>query len=82
MYFYKLLWKALDKTSLKTKHKQNIFLLICTVVCGLLGALIWFTVGDDLLGKSIKWMICFIGYPSIILGFFCGILYLFKLDQK
>ena len=78
---YKLLWSCMQKVDLRRRHRQNLYLVVCTLIFALLGALVWFTIGDDLLGKSIKWMACFIGFPSVILGFFCGVLALFKLDQ-
>ena len=78
---YRLLWNYVNRLDVKRRYRQNIFLLICTLFYALIGAVVWFTLGDDLLGKSIKWMICFIGFPSVILGFFCGVLALFKMDE-
>lgn len=79
---YRLLWNYIDRLHLKTKHKQNIFLIVCTLIWTMISTIVWFTVGDDLFGKSLKWMICFIGYPSAILGFLCGILTLFKIKDN
>ncbi len=78
---YKLLWSYFSRLDMKRCHRQNAYLLTCSAIFALLGAIVWFTVGDDLLGKSIKWMTCFIGFPSVILGFLCGVLALFKMDQ-
>ena len=78
---YKLLWKQIEKTDLKRQNKQKLFIGICTIFWTLIGTLVWFTVGDDVLGQSLKWMIFFIGLPSVILGFVCAIMALFKLDQ-
>ena len=54
---------------------------ICAFIFAIVGAVVWFTVGDDLLGNSLKWMACFIGFPSVILGFLCGVFALFKIYQ-
>ncbi|MBQ6333537.1 MAG: hypothetical protein IJI46_00480 [Erysipelotrichaceae bacterium] len=78
---YRLLWKLMNRLDIKRRHRQNLFLISCCAIYAILGAVLWFTVGDDILGKSIKWMTCFIGFPSVILGFLCGVLALFKLDQ-
>ena len=78
---YKLIWKYVSKLDMKQRHKQNLFLAICAFIFAIVGAVVWFTVGDDLLGDSLKWMACFIGFPSVILGFLCGVFALFKIDQ-
>lgn len=78
---YRLLWKQIEKLNLKRRDRQRLFLAACTLICALTGALVWFSVGDNILGQSLKWMVFFIGIPSVILGFVCGVLALFKLDQ-
>lgn len=82
MFIYRQLWNWVDKIDLKKKYKQNLFLLLCTLLCAVLSTILWFAFGKGVFGNSVKSMLCFIGYPSIILGFLCGILFLFKLDQK
>lgn len=78
---YKLIWKYVSRLNMTQRHKQNLYLAICTLIFAIVGAVIWFSVGDDLLGNSLKWMVCFIGFPSVILGFLCGVFTLFKIDQ-
>ena len=78
---YKLLWKQIEKLDLKRKDRQRLFIGVCTILWALTGTLVWFTVGDDILGQSLKWMVFFIGLPSVMLGFICSIVALFKLDQ-
>lgn len=78
---YRLIWNYVNRLNIKRRYKQNLFLGICTVFFALVGALLWFTAGDDMLGNSVKWMICFIGFPSVILGFLCGVFALFKIDE-
>ena len=78
---YKLLWKFVGKLNMKRRHRQNLYLALCTLIYAILGAIVWFAFGDDLLGQSLKWMICFIGFPSVILGFLCGVFALFKIDD-
>lgn len=45
--------------------------------CAVVGALTWLAVGRFIF-SGLPWLICFIGYPCIFIGFFGGILYIYQ----
>ncbi len=78
---YRLIWKYVNKLGMKQNHRRYFYLFLCTLVFAFAGAAVWFVFLKDLLGDSVKWMICVIGFPSVIFGFLCGVFALFKIDQ-
>ncbi len=75
-----LLWNRVDRT-LDERYsfgfKTRVFLLLNSIVFGLLGAVAWAIISHFAF-DSITGAICIIGYSGIGIGFFGGIIYLYK----
>ena len=78
---YKLIWNYINHLNLARKNKHRLFLTINTIFYGLVGYLLWLFVGHRIFANRLEWLLSFIGYPAIILGFILGVFALFKLDQ-
>ncbi len=72
------LWNLLTGKQYNAKTKNSLFLLAMIAFYGIIGFLVWLVLGQRLFENRIDWMICFIGYPAVILGFFQGILYIYN----
>lgn len=71
------LWTVINGMKLRTAQKNRCFLALMVLICALVGALLWCIVGRLLLPGA-EWLLCFIGYPAVFVGFFGGILYLYN----
>ena len=72
----KLLWNAVNRLPVSKSLKHTLFLLLNTLLFGLLGFLVWLIVRTDAL-DTLTNMTLFIGYPAMFLGFYGGIITLF-----
>ena len=72
----KLLWNAVNRLPVSKSLKHTLFLLLNTLLFGLLGFLVWLIVRTNAL-DTLTHMILFIGYPAMFLGFYGGIITLF-----
>ncbi|MGN0347701.1 MAG: hypothetical protein ACI4DU_10515 [Lachnospiraceae bacterium] len=75
----KKLWTFINKQNLSILVKQRTFLAILIVGNLILGGLVWLLLFRTIL-PEISWLICFMGYPALFLGFFGGMLYLYRHD--
>ena len=73
----RILWSIVNAFKVKRIIKIRLFLSFLVVKNIAIGAGIWLLIGRLFL-PGIDWLICFIGYPAIFLGFFGGILYLYN----
>lgn len=73
----KILWSIVNAFKVKKNIKIRLFLSFLVVENIAIGAGIWLLIGRLFL-PGIDWLICFIGYPAIFVGFFGGILYLYN----
>ena len=53
----------------------RVFLWLLAVANILIGAGLWLLIGRIFLPGT-EWLICFMGYPAIFIGFFGGVIYL------
>lgn len=72
-----ILWKKIEKSKLNNKAKTYLFLFFNSVMCGVLGLLVWLVVSRFAL-NTIDWAICFAGYPALFIGLFGGFFFLFR----
>ena len=77
-----IIWNYVNKLNLKPKTRQRLFLAAVSLLWGLVGALLWVLLGSKIFPGRIDWMLCFIGYPAVILGFLSGIYYIFKVNDR
>lgn len=70
-------WQKINSYMFKKDTKNRLFLLIQILWSGVLGAIAWGVIGRLFL-PGMDWLLCFIGYPAIFVGFFGGILYLYN----
>ena len=73
------IWKILDQKAWNPIRKQKVFLVCSMLIFCLLGGAVWGLVGRWFV-PDITGLLCFVGYPGIFLGFFGGILYLWRQD--
>lgn len=71
----KSVWNYINNLNLDTERKNKLFLFLNTLISGLLGAFLWVPVHFFAL-RTIEWLICFVGYAAVFIGFFDGIIYL------
>ena len=71
----KLFYEKIEERAWNREKKQYVFILVNVLFFALIGLALWFVVGQFLL-NGISWLICFIGYPAVFVGFFGGIIYL------
>ena len=73
----KKLWTIVNQLSIKREMKNRLFILFWMLLSAMMGGALWGVLGRIFL-PEISWLICFIGYPTIFLGFFGAILYLYN----
>ena len=78
---YKIIWNYVNKMDISRKQKQRIFITINLLLYAVIGILAWNLFGLRAFNGDITWFICFVGYPSVLLGFAGSVFALFKLDQ-
>lgn len=73
----KTVWNMVYRFDIKKSSKNTLFIGILILMNIMIGSLVWYTTGR-ILFSGISWLLCFAGYPAIIIGFFGGILYLYN----
>jgi hypothetical protein len=73
----KQLWNVVNGLDVRKDSKARVFLWLLAVANILIGAGLWLLIGRIFLPGT-EWLICFMGYPAIFIGFFGGILYLYN----
>lgn len=85
MNMYKTLWNYLNENHMKSAHRPAAFLALLTVgwsVIGVLaGLLVCLGLQKELMIK-LTVILCTGGYAGLILGFFGGIFYLYRMDLR
>lgn len=85
MDMYKTLWNYLNENHMKSAHRPAAFLALLTVgwsVIGVLaGLLVCLGLQKELMVK-LTVILCTGGYAGLILGFFGGIFYLYRMDLR
>lgn len=73
----KRLWSAINNMKIKRGAKNKLYVGALILINIVIGGVIWLTFGRIIMpGKD--WLLCFMGYPAIICGFFGGTLYLYN----
>lgn len=75
----KYVWTMVNNLKLKISYKNILFLTILTLAYAFIGAAVWLLVGKYLFYDK-QWLLCFIGYPAVFLGFYGGMRYLYNHD--
>ena len=73
----KRLWNAINETKISKATKNKLYLGVLIAISVLIGGGAWLLLGRLVL-PGIDWLLCFMGYPAIFIGFFGGILYLYN----
>ena len=76
----KLFYEQIEKRAWNREKKQYVFILVNMLFFALIGLVCWIIAGQ-FLTKDISWLICFIGYPAVFIGFFGGVLYLYRKED-
>ena len=75
----KILWNVVNELKIKKEAKNKIYLAILILINIVTGGVVWLTLGRFILpGRD--WLLCFMGYSAILVGFFGGLLYLYNHD--
>lgn len=85
MDMYKTLWNHLNTSHVKSAHRPAAFLVFLTAgwsIIGILaGLLVCLGLQKELMVK-LTVILCTGGYAGLILGFFGGIFYLYRMDLR
>jgi len=73
----KKLWNMVNNLKTGKMIKNKIYLALLVFVNIILGGLLWLLLGRLIL-PGIDWLLCFMGYPAMFIGFFGGILCLYN----
>lgn len=73
----KMLWNIVNKLDINTDTKNKLYIGALIIVNMLIGALVWFVLNKTL-NCFENTLICFIGYPGLIIGLFGGTIYLYN----
>ena len=73
----KRIWNAINETKISKATKNKLYLGVLIAINVLIGGGAWLLLGRLVL-PGIDWLLCFMGYPAIFIGFFGGILYLYN----
>ena len=71
------IWNYLHKLNIGTTLQIFLFLFSTTLLSCVMGFIAWYALHFFVL-NSISWAISFIGYTGFFVGFFGGILYLYR----
>ena len=71
------IWTMVNAWNMEKEVKTNCFLLILCLMSALAGLFIWLVFGRILWGE-VKYLLCFVGYPMVFVGFFVGVIYLYN----
>ena len=73
----KLLWNVINELRIRKLIKNILFLNVLILINFIVGSVTWFIVGRFLL-IGLTELVCFMGYPAVLLGFFGGVIYLYN----
>lgn len=73
----KRMWNIIDSFKVKRETKNRLFIWSQIMFYALAGAVVWVLLGRLVL-PGIDWLLCFIGYPAIFIGFFGSVLFLYN----
>ena len=75
----KRLWNVINEMKIKKEIKNKLYLGVLIAINIVMGGVAWLWFGRLVL-PGIDWLLCFMGYPAIFIGFFGGILYLYNYE--
>lgn len=73
----KRMWNIIDSFKVKRETQNRLFIWSQIMFYALAGAVVWVLLGRLVL-PGIDWILCFIGYPAIFIGFFDSVLFLYN----
>jgi len=73
------IWNKINNLNISQVNKNRLFITSEIVITGITGAFIWLLLGRLIL-PGVVWLICFVGYPAVFIGFMGSCLYLYNHD--
>ena len=73
----KRLWNVINEMKIKKEIKIKLYLGVLIAINIVMGGVAWLLFGRLVLSGT-DWLLCFMGYPAIFIGFFGGMLYLYN----
>lgn len=73
----KRLWNVINEMKNKKEIKNKLYLGVLIAINIVMGGVAWLLFGRLVLPGT-DWLLCFMGYPAIFIGFFGGMLYLYN----
>lgn len=73
----KTLWNVVNELNIENTMKNKIYLGLLILMNIVIGGALWWLLGRIFL-PGIDWLLCFMGYPAIFVGFIGGVLYLYN----
>ncbi|MCR5773735.1 MAG: hypothetical protein K6G42_01495 [Lachnospiraceae bacterium] len=72
-----VIWKKVSSLGIKNTLKNKLFIGLMVLVYSGIGTAVWLLAGR-LVFPQTEWLLCFIAYPAVFMGFFGGIIYLYN----
>ena len=73
----KRLWNVINEMKIKKEIKNKLYLGVLIAINIVMGGVASLLFGRLVLPGT-DWLLCFMGYPAIFIGFFGGMLYLYN----
>lgn len=77
----KKIWLFINELKIKNSTKNKLYISLLIAKYTLIGTGLWLAIGRQFL-PGIDWLLCFIFYPALIVGYFGGVLYLYNHEFK
>ncbi len=73
----KALWTYINGLKTMKSRKNRLYVTSLVLINTLIGAAAWLLLGRLFL-PAIEWLLCFMGYPAVLVGLFGGLMYLYN----
>ena len=79
----KRIWRYVNEYNLSSDDKTKLYIALQIMKYTIIGGLIWLVIGRFYL-PELAWLLCFMGYPAVTLGWFGSTLYIYnhEFDNK
>lgn len=73
----KKVWNFIDELKVTRDAKNRLYIWSQIFLYAVIGAALWGIFGRIIL-SGVDWLLCFIGYPAIFIGFLGSLIYLYN----
>ncbi len=77
----KKIWNIINNLNTNKHIKNFLYTFLIMIINFIVGITIWF-IFNSIIGLGKEWLICFVGYPVVLIGFFGTMFYLYNNEFK